>query len=562
MRVLLPLLTLCCFVFSANGQSAYAPINAEYNHLVDRYEVLTGKFAPGLHSSQKPYLRKSIVALADSAEANKQLSWSAQDRFNFDYLRNDSWEWAKNPKESDSKKPLWGLFFKKKSDTYSFQNKDFDIHISPVVYVGLGKESSSSESTFINTRGLEVRGMIGQKIGFYSYFADNQAVFPEYIRQRTNFFGAIPQEGLYKSFKTAYGVDFLSARGYITFQAAKLINFQFGHDRNFIGNGYRSLILSDNSSPYLFLKVSTKIGPFQYQNLFSEIYDNQGQLLVPYGQVGPKKFFAFHHLSLNITKNINVGIFETEVHGRGKDQGYFDLNYLNPIIFYRAVEQQKNSADNAMLGVDMKINFAKKFSVYGQLLLDEFVLGEFKSDTGSWRNKFGIQAGGKYINAFGINNLDLQGEVNIVKPYTYQHVGTSTNFVNYNQAMAHPMGANFKEIIGIVRYQPLKQLTLVGTLVAASFGTDSPTLTENLGSNPLKDYGTRKQDFGNTIGQGLSNNLTYMDLTAMYMLKHNLWIDLKAVSRNQVSADPGLNKNTLYLSSAIRWNIGQRQMTY
>ncbi len=555
-------LVLCLLASAvAKAQSVYAPLNAEYSHLADRYEILSGRFAAGFHTSEKPYLRKGLVALADSIQKNKSINLSEQDKFNLSYLRNDSWEWTTNQKESDSEKPLWNTFFKKKSDAFSYQSTDFDFHASPVVYVGFGKESTSDVSTFINTRGLEVRGMIAKKIGFYSYFADNQAIYPLYVRQRIGLLGAVPQEGFYKGFKTADGIDFISARGYITFQAAKVINFQFGHDRNFIGNGYRSLILSDNSSPYLFLKISTKIGPFQYQNLFTEIIDNQGQQGLPYGQVGPKKFFTFHHLSLNIGRNFNVGVFETEVFGRGKDQGYFDLNYLNPIIFYRAIEGQKGSADNAMLGLDFKGNLAKKISIYGQVVLDEFLLSELKAGTGSWVNKFGVQLGGKYINAFGISNLDLQGEVNLVKPYTYQHVTTSNNFINYNQSLAHPMGANFKEFIGIARYQPFKRLSLVGTLLTASFGTDANN-TENWGGNPAKFYNTRKKDTGNVIGQGLANKLTHLDLTASYMLKHNFWIDLKAVARNQVSDDPLLNKNTLYVSSAIRWNIGQKTMMF
>ena len=549
--------------FSASSQSVFAPLNADYNHLVERYEIRYGRFAERIHTHMKPYLRKSIVQLADSVE-KKVPDLNERDKFNLDYLRNDSWEWSQQPeKQGESEKPLWNMFFKKKSDTYYFRNDDFEIHASPVLYVGVGKDQDLEKMTFINTRGLEVRGMIAKKLGFYTYFADNQARFPDYVAEWTNRNGSepfLPGEGLIKNFKTdnkAY--DFLSARGYISFQAVKFINIQFGHDKNFIGNGMRSMILSDFSSPYLILKLTTQIGRFQYMNLFSEIIDRQQTL--PYGQLPQKKFFVFHHLSVNITDNINIGVFETEVFGRKKDQGYFDLSYLNPIIFYRAIEQQKGSPDNALLGLDFKANIKKRFSLYGQVMLDEFVLSQLRSGDGSWVNKFGIQLGGKYIDAFGIDNLDLQGEINVARPYTFQHLSSLTNYVNYNQPMAHPLGANFKEFMGVARYQPLNRLQLVGTLTLSSYGTDSNS-SENWGVSPLKNYNTRKQDLNNNIGQGVKTTVTFVDFTASYMLKHNFFIDLKATARHLDSADNTLDRNSVSLSGALRWNIGQRQFIF
>ena len=52
----------------------------------------------------------------------------------------------------------------------------------------------------------------------------------------------------------------------------------------------------------------------------------------------------------------------------------FELHYLTPIIFYRAVEQDLGSPDNAFIGLDYKINFFETAQVYGQFLLDEFNL--------------------------------------------------------------------------------------------------------------------------------------------------------------------------------------------
>jgi hypothetical protein len=166
-----------------------------------------------------------------------------------------------------------------------------------------------------------------------------------------------------------------------------------------------------------------------------------------------------HHLDVNVTKGLNIGLFEGIMFGR-RDR--FDFGYLNPVIFYRSIEQQNGSFDNSVAGLDFKANVKKRVQLYGQLLLDEFLLSEIKKNDGWWANKWAIQAGAKYINVFGIKNLDIQVEMNRVRPFTYGHRDSVANYTHYNQPLAHPLGANFSELIGIVRYQPAPQMADTG----------------------------------------------------------------------------------------------------
>ena len=53
-----------------------------------------------------------------------------------------------------------------------------------------------------------------------------------------------PAQVIIKHLKTT-GYDYFDARGYFTFNVTKYIDVAFGYDKNFIGNGYRSLFLSD-----------------------------------------------------------------------------------------------------------------------------------------------------------------------------------------------------------------------------------------------------------------------------------------------------------------------------
>jgi hypothetical protein len=549
----------CSFPSALLAQSNYAPLNEDYYHSVDRYEIKAGRVMPQVFTAVKPYKRDAIVSLVDTL-ASSGIFTSRVDQFNLEYLRNDSWEWA-HPTTNDSKKPVLKAFYRKKSDLYHVEEEAFDLHINPVLYLGYGEDSRREDAYLINARGVEVRGMVDKKVGFYSYLTDNQAVLPSYVWEQMAQNPVIPHEGFWKEYKNGQGVDFLQARGYITFEATKHINMQFGHDRFFIGNGYRSLIFSDFAPPAWFLKGNVKVWKINYlflvNQMTADVTGNLGGLRDDKGGY-PNKFNALHHLSINIGKKLNVGVFEAVIFSADDSTGtdHFRLDYLNPIIFYRAIEQQNGSSDNVLLGFDFKWNAAKKISFYGQVLLDEFVIDNIRDGNGWWANKFGIQGGAKYVDAFGLPNLDLQGEINIVRPYTYSHTTNYGNYSSYRQPIAHPLGANLTELVGILRYQPFPRLNIVGKLVLTETGRD--TTGVNWGGDILKSSQTRQQEYNNEIGQGISNDILFGSLSISWMLKHNLFIDANVIVRKSESPLPLYNNNTTITSLALRWNIPKR----
>ena len=565
-------------VFLAEGpgtfaQSTNAPLNEDYYHRIDRYEVKSGRIVEELFTTVKPYKRSAIVAMVDSLQAKENIFQSPADKFNLEYLRNDSWEWSR-PQTNESKKPFLKDLYKKKSDLFYVDKPDFDLHVNPVLYLGMGKDSRSGNSLFINTRGVEIRGMIDRKIGFYTYLGENQARLPSYVSDYSNIYGyyIVPHQGFWKDFKNG-GVDFFEARAYIDFNISKHIWMQFGHDRTNIGNGFRSLIFSDFSPPNLFLRANAKIWTlnyfFQLSRMSAQVNSSSN------GTTGtkriPDKFMAFHQVSINIGKKFNLGFFESIIFAPqdSVNGGVFELSYLNPVIFYRAVEQQNGSTDNVVLGLDWKWLARKRLSFYGQIVLDEFVLKNIRAGNGWWANKFSIQAGVKYIDVAGINNLDLQLEGNVVRPYTYTHANQFTSYTNFMQPIAHPLGANFYEVAAIIRYQPMSKLNLViksfyaqtgRDEAAASLAAGAPYL--NWGGDTNKSYLTRQQDFNNKIGQGYDNTIIYSDLLASYMLRHNFFIDLRQTFRNSKSSNPYFNNNTTVTSVALRWNIAARSYDF
>lgn len=546
-------------VCAGYGQSTNAPLNEDYYHWIDRYEIKSGRVVPQVFTSVKPYKRKAIAAFVDSVQLRDNVFSSSVDLYNYQYLRNDNWEWSRS-ENNESKKPVLKHLYKKKSDFLFTDLPEFDIHVNPVLYTSFGHDGQAGESLYLNSRGVEIRGMVDRKIGFYTFLTDNQARLPLYVRDGIAQNPVVPHEGFWKDFKDN-GVDYFQARAYIDFDISKHIYMQFGNDKTFIGNGYRSLIFSDYAPPTLFLRTNVKVWKLNYLFQLNRVAaDAPGSI----GGSGagkrryPEKFMAFHHASINIGKRFNLGFFESVVFSPkdSLNNNTFDLSYLNPVIFYRAIEQQFGSSDNVILGMDFKWMVAKRLSAYGQVVFDEFLLDRLKEGNGWWANKFALQGGLKYIDVLGVNNLDAQLEANVVRPYTYSHNTQYGSYTNYRQPFAHPLGANFKELIGIVRYQPIPKLNVIAKAIYSEIGRD--TTGVNWGSDLLKSNATREQEFGNTIGQGLLTKVTYLDLTASYMLKHNLFIDMKLIRRDSAIPQISGTNNTTITSLALRWNIGQR----
>ncbi|WP_310398093.1 capsule assembly Wzi family protein [Hymenobacter sp.] len=559
----------------------YVPLDPDTYRLIDRYVIKYGADPVNdPHTSVRPYTRAAAGRLGERMLAPDSATGtlSRADRFNAAYLLKDNWlSSAQGAARNVSEKPVFTYFFRNQTDLYHVETKDFSLRVNPVALLQVGRDSDISGLRYVNTRGVQLEGTIDQKLGFYTFLTDNQQGVPLYVRDRILRDEVVPHEGYYKPYKADFistsssEYDFFTARGGITYAATKHINLQLAHDRNFIGNGYRSLILSDYSAPYFFLKANTRVWKFNYQNLFAELTAERRNE----DQVYPKKYLALHHLSFDVTPNLNIGVFESTILGGrnaeldsigryvpGSQRLGFELQYLNPLIFYRAVEQNVGSADNAILGLDFKWSFLGTAQLYGQLVLDEFKISEVRARNGWWANKQAFQLGGKYIDAAGLRNLDLQVELNYIRPFTYQHENIYTSYQHYQQPLAHPMGANVTEVLGVLSYQPLPRLMLVGKAFYSEQGLDltsEDVATQNYGGNVLKSYNTRVQEFGNRTGQGNKSRLLHADFTATYQPRLNLFLDAKLIARNQTySLTPELDGSEVYAALALRWNIAQR----
>lgn len=543
-------------LFSSLAQHAYAPFSRDYYHLLERYEIRNGALSETLFTGFKP-VRRDFLARYLKEVTEKDASLTSVDEFNLAYLAQDNWEFV-SASAPPAKTRIFGQLYDTPSDFYHYRDSVFDLHLNPVLYFQGGLERGIESVRFRNSRGLELRGSIDRKIGFYSFLTTTDLVFPTWVEDYVQATGAVPGEGFWKRYGER-GYSYFSALGHITFQATDHVGLQIGHDRNFVGEGYRSMILSDFSNPFFFVKLNTKIWKLNLTNLWgqmtADVAYNRG---IPTDGRYPQKWFSHHRLSANLGKRFNLGIFESVM------ANSFDVNYLNPLIFYRWVEHQLGTPDKVMLGTDFKWNLVNGMQIYGQFALDEFVFNEFFGITGknSSRNKHGIQIGYKYVDVFSLSNLDLQVEYTQARPFTYQEKFEHQSFTNFRTPLAHPLGANFREAIGILRYQPSGRLNLQAMLMYQTYGKD-PTEEANFGGDLLKNRTEASTGlFGNVIGQGVAHTVSMGTLQATYMARHNLFIDLGFTHRNLTREGMSGGGENQFVQGALRLNISRMDYHY
>lgn len=516
-------IALCFFslpLFSQNDpQAQNIFINQETQQTIDTWDIKNPGFE--FHSSFKPYLSSTLQSFYDTS---------------IGYLHY----------------PIKNFFLSKTFNEGPTKRNQYNLQVLPIIDLQVGYDVLASKFLSETFGGAHTKLNINNDFTFALTAIGGRVSYPGFIDTSVQTTGLIP--GLGRAFKNKDGsYSFSNLTGYVSYSPNKTFNFQIGKDKHFIGDGYRSLLLSDfsNSNPYF--AINANIWRIQYNVWYSWMrdfsrYDGSQKSL-------QNKYGTFHYLSFNALKNFNISFFENVI-WQGTDTNRvrtFDVNYLNPVVFYRPQEYSVGSPDNSMMGLNMSVKLLGSLKLYAQAVADEFFFKEIKARKGWWANKQGWQFGAKYINAFKVKGLTLQAEYNQVRPYTYSHGSIQQNYANYGQALAHPLGANFKEYLGFVSYRANRwMISFRG--VSAVTGMD--TLGSNLGQNIFVSYTTRPYEYGHKTTQGNKMKLMQSDIKFTYYMvpQLNLRIEVGYIQRS-IKDDLGYELQSPYIYFGIKTSI-------
>lgn len=490
-------LFLLLSTFSSFAQSAFSLLNRDVTLQIEKR---AGASPNNFHSNVKPYLLSETSLFVDTF--------------------------------SIPKNRMMKILFLSGSQAVS-ENK-LDIAVAPILTVLPGYEFSKSQSLLDTRLGGKLNVNFKKKIALEVQLMNSNASLPNYLADYSKENKVIAGNGY--AYYSKLGYTNVQWNGYLSYTPNTHFNFALGRGKNFFGDGYRSLLLSDVSSNYNYFKITTSIWKIKYVNLFTHFTDIRNS----YGKTSrfKNKYATFHYLSWNATKRINISFFESIIwqsrDTSSRNLGY-DVNYLNPVIFYRPTEYSLGSSDNAFIGASFKINLFKKQQLYGQVLIDEFLLKEVKAQSGWWANKQGFQVGFKSFDLFKIENLFLQLEWNYVRPYTYAHSNTYQNYGHFNESLAHPLGANFSEYFTGIKYQ-YKLLLFDLKFTSATVGFDSAGV--NFGQNIYRSNNSHFQEFGNATLQGNKTQISTIQFSIGYLINraNNIRFELGVLERLQTNA--------------------------
>ena len=592
MRFLLPLLLLIFLPCTgARAQSAPLPTGDENYDFARRMLVRYGTdgfAAPATDLSLQPTGRAQLVRLMRLYYGEHYGALSRTDLYRFEQFFADNDEWLALPPLDTSdgdraafdlgtdfallseqspqyatRRPLLKYFYRTPANLLSYNRKDFYLRLNPVVDFRYGKQRDDAEDYFYNRRGLRLRAGIDDRIFMHFEIHETQAGLPDYVRQlRAGNGGGLPGAGFVKNYtldvaNVANGADFLNGQGYVSADLTRHVGARLGYGNHFVGDGQRSMLLSDFSNNYPFLELNWRIWKFHYRNIFAELTSG------PQGRPGPgiplpKKYLAAHHLSINLGKRLTVGLFEAVVLNR---ENGFDLAYLNPVMFYRTIEQSVGSPDNALIGFTGRYRAPWRMEFYGQFILDEFVFDElFVERRGWWANKWAYQAGLRYVDALGLDQLDLFAEHNVARPYSYTH-RAEANYTHFAFPLAHPLGANFRETVVGLDYRPLPRLHLRGRYYRIAQGR-STGAEDVVGADLNVSNLLRTADFGNEIGQGNQHDINLLTLRGGYELWPNLWVEGEVLLRDEEDELSTPNRETTVINFGVRWNVSRREWNF
>ncbi len=393
------------------------------NFYIDSYCATSDSF---YHTTFKPIVKSTI---SDYINIENKILRSGSDSA---YIAKKTHKW----------------FWKKllTDDLITINKEQFHLTINPIINFEYGLDSTKRLT--VNSRGLIINGDLSNKFSFSTGVIETQTFPEEYLSNYIKTRNVAPGQGRVKSFKNN-GFDYSYSFGHISYSPSKHFNFQFGHGKNFIGDGYRSLLLSDAPSNYPYLRSTITFKRIQYVNLWTAF-----QEIKPYDSrnlVYQRKHGSFTFLNLLISPKIQIGIFEAIIFQTTDSisNNKIPLNYLNPIIGSRTIQYGLGYKHNALVGLTSHITLFKHVICYGQFVLDDL---KSKAEIDNLKNRYGYQIGIKILEPFKLNNFFALTEYNTVKPNTYIATAEHQNYSAFNEPLGSPIGTNFKEFIFLLRY--------------------------------------------------------------------------------------------------------------
>jgi hypothetical protein len=361
----------------------------------------------------------------------------------------------------------------------TIQKEEGNIMISPFMNIALGKETTDPNRSrlFNNTRGVYVEGSLLKKFSFNFIFAENQNRFmnyeTDYFKSRGELYlgnnayslqnAFVPGGARTKPFKVD-GFDYAYSIGSLAYQVNSKLRLELGNNQHFIGSGYRSLLLSDNSAVSPNFKVKWNFLPKWRFDILMQKNKNLYRKPKTKAVEAPyeTKLFAVTYLTFKPRENFSISLFTAgnQLRGDSLIRHGFEWQMLTPIpLIQNDILFGDSKKFNGITGFNLDFAFNKS-RLYGQIAFDKFDKEYLVAG----------QLGVHFFEILKIKNFHAQVELNYVPEHFYADANPKMSYSNSNIPLAHPKGNNFGEGILRLNYEYQRFYIQSSTIVYGNLG--------------------------------------------------------------------------------------------
>jgi hypothetical protein len=322
---------------------------------------------------------------------------------------------------------------------YHYSDPNHTVRLSPLASFETiaHKTNDGSENVGLGNLGVRLSGTLSGVLGYYLqatngmvFFGDRKvAMLDQRISQNIKF--------------VEYNSDFDYSESSITFKK-DWFYASIGRESRLWGSGINTNWYSSLSAPpFTTISLGARFSNFEYRFSHGSLlayYDDS--VKKGFNAAMPSKYITTHRFAVRPSWG-EIGFWESVIYSKRN----MDLEYLNPLSFYKSLEHALRDRDNSMMGLDWTIRPISRIEIKGTFILDDIIFGEIGKDF--WSNKYAWNLGAWYASPY---SLDLGLEYARIEPYTFSHFDSLNSFANDQRLIGGAMEPNSEEYSLIAKY--------------------------------------------------------------------------------------------------------------
>jgi len=408
-------------------------------------------FIPDYNSSDIPISRAAVASYLISIEQKRSLLNSIDKGLLDDYLVEFEYDVRGKLNKShtlfkDFK--VKEIFSDRQKYLYSYVDSNATIFFDVQGYISQRNsvgDSLKTNNITLGELGVRVRGTLIKNVGYYLRMSNGQKLIGDTngINMSIMTYPKLKANTKYKYEQN----NFDTYEGYLRYATQnEWVSIMVGKEALLTGFGYiDKLFFSDNTVPFSYLKIGLKYKALSYYFLYGSLKgDSMGIDL-------SSKNIASHRLNINFSDYFKMGFFESII----IPEQPFNFTFLNPLSFLRSAdynsgENMPKNKNNALMGIDFEIVPTNKLSFQGSLLIDDLnfstLFNNKKGNRPANDNRFGVQLGLLWVDAFTIPATSLAIEYTRLDPFVYSHRTNKSQYTNWSLPLGHNLSPNSDEI--------------------------------------------------------------------------------------------------------------------